>query len=177
MRERALARRIREFLQLGAGDVQTLGGLNNSSLLIGTTTNDNAPAGVVGEYVTGALASGAAVSLVTSTAKDVVTISLTPGDWDVTGIVDFLFATTTNTTDLAAGTSTTLNTLGPDDTYVNITYPSSGNVIASSLRLSIPCPVTRYSLAATTTLHLVAFATFTVSTTTAFGTIRARRVR
>lgn len=141
----------------------------------GTTTNDNAAAGFVGEYVSSSVASGSAVAITTGSAANVTSISLTAGDWDVEGVVNFLPAGTTTQTDIVGGISQTSATLP--------TPPASGGY--SRLQVSIPAgaenalPVgrTRISLAGTTTIYLVARSTFAVSTNAAYGFIAARRVR
>lgn len=147
----------------------------------GSQTNDAAATGYVGELVTSTVATAAAVALSTGVSKDVTTISLTPGDWDVSGVVDFKPAATTSVTALKAGVSAALDTLptqaggsgiGTDPLDV---WNQAANVPAADV--SVPFGPARVTLAATTTLHLVASATFTVSTMGAYGTIRARRVR
>ena len=145
-------------------------------VLPGTATNDNAAAGKVGEIISGSLAVGSATALTTATAKDIATVSLTAGDWDCSGVIDFAPAATTNTTLLLFGSSSTLNTLGADDTYGSVVFLTAGQVTTNgNYRNSIPTQ--RFSLSGTTTIHLVAQATFTASTMTGYGTIRCRRVR
>lgn len=141
---------------------------------LGTTTNDNAAAGNIGEYVEATLVSGSATALTTGTAKTIVSISLTAGDWDVSGTVYFSPAATTSITLFKAGISTTTDT--DDNTpghYAQRAFaaqvPNAGN--------SIVTPTVRISLAATTTIYLVANQVFTVSTMNGFGHICARRVR
>lgn len=142
----------------------------------GTTTNNNAPAGDIGEVVTGSLAVGSATALVTATTKTIISISLTAGDWDVDGVVDFNEGATTSTTLLLFGASSTDNTLGADDTYASYVFVTAGAVTtAGNYRCVIPTQ--RFSISVTTTVYLVAQATFTVSTMTGYGTIRARRMR
>ena len=53
--------------------------------LAGVTTNSNAAAGIVGEYISSSIASGSAVSLTTGVSANVTSISLTAGDWEVYG--------------------------------------------------------------------------------------------
>lgn len=139
----------------------------------GTATNDSAATGYIGEYVTASLASGSATSLTNVTAKTVVSISLTAGDWDVTGVVDFHPDTTTTTTYLRAGISTTNNTLGAVDTYS--TNPFA--IAVTSVDAAEITPTVRLSLSTTTTVYLIAMGGFAISTLTAYGTIRARRMR
>lgn len=141
----------------------------------GTTTNDSAGTGIVGEFVSSTVALGSAVSLVTNTAKDVTTISLTAGDWDVSGWVGFIPAGTTSYTQMVVSNSATLNTLDTTPGSVGqLGFPATvnGGVVNGLLT-----PPTRVSINSTTTYHLVAQAAFTVSTMTAYGIIRARRVR
>lgn len=140
--------------------------------IIGTILANNANAGSVGEYVT-AVATTPGTTLTTATVANVTSISLTAGDWDVTGVVDFLPGATTSITVLNGGISTTTAALGAQDTYCQ--NASAAQVPANNI--SFDTPTVRISIASTTTVYLVARGTFTVSTLSAFGTIRARRVR
>lgn len=137
--------------------------------IIGTTTNDSANAGSVGELVTN---STTGTSLTSGANANVTSVSLTAGDWDVDGVVLFNPAGTTTVSALALGSSTTSATfggLGALSSYgLTFTTGSAQRLIA---------PRQRISLSATTTVFLVGQATFGVSTMTADGFIRARRVR
>lgn len=138
----------------------------------GTNTNDNAAAGFVGEVISSTIASGAAVSLTSTVTANITSISLTAGDWDVSGYVQFTSAATTSITLLAGGVSITSATIATDSFRIPTAafVPGAGNI-----RNTIP--TTRVSLAATTTYYLVASATFTVDTLAASGSILARRAR
>jgi len=144
---------------------QTLG-------IVGTTTNNNANAGSVGEVVTSSVASGAAVALASGTTSNVTSISLTAGDWDVSGNVNFSLAAAT-VTQMSAGI-----------TDVSATVPTDGSESYSGLQLTVGTTIDtatmrfrRISLAATTTVYLVGRATFSVGAISAFGSIVARRRR
>lgn len=164
-----------------AGNNIAMGVAYRDQLIKGTPTNDNAIAGDVGELITSTVASASAVSLTSTTAANVTSISLTAGDWDVDGVVDFNLAASTNVTVYNAAislTSATLPTqpggsgLGTDPiTVINQAAQVPGGLVV------VATPTVRVSLAATTTVYLVASSTFTVSTNAAYGTIRARRVR
>jgi len=146
-----------------------------SSIVQGTTTNDNAAAGIIGEIITAAAAAGSVSLAVSGTTYNIASISLTAGDWDVTGGVTFTTAATTSVTQAIAGTSVTTGTFGADGTYSRNTLTA---LVPGAVEwLDQIAPVTRLSLAATTTVYLVGQSTFTVSTQTAGGFIRARRVR
>lgn len=148
--------------------------------LPGVTTNSSASAGNVGEYMSVTLASGSAVSLTTSTAANVIaTLSLTAGDWDVDGIIYFNAAATTNTTYMESSINTTSATRNLSvGNYAVAPIPSGGLIFgAGGATPTVAAPRQRISLSGTTTIYLVAFAIFTVSTETAFGFIQARRIR
>jgi hypothetical protein len=144
--------------------------------IVGTTTNNNADAGAVGEYVEGQRSSASTLGITPSlTVVDVTSISLTAGDWDVRGIVWF------NTggiaiTFLAAAISTTsatlpsLNAGGTGYSQLGIPFTSGGAGSSVSVIL-------RLSLSTTTTVYLLGRAGFASGTPTCFGTIAARRVR
>jgi hypothetical protein len=140
--------------------------------LAGTTTNDDAAAGDVGEYVESVIVFGSAVSLVDSVSANLTSISLTAGDWDVEGNVIFFSAAGT-VTQSEAGIS-----------IVSATQPGSAlraysgvQHIVASYSDSILPPKTRISIAGTTTVFLVATCTFSAGTIQVFGSMSARRVR
>lgn len=144
-------------------------------ILRGTSTNDNAAAGMVGEYIEATLASGSSVSLTTDVAANVISISLTPGDWDVYGQSSFTTAATTSITRLMTSISATSNTL--DNTVGKLARFVTPAIVPGAEFNTQPVGPFRVSLSATTTIYLVVRGTFTVSTLTAFGFIRARRMR
>lgn len=142
--------------------------------LLASKTNDLAQAGDVGEYLEGI---GSAVALVTSTGKTVSSVTLTSGDWDVSALLFVSPAATTNISRYACGISSVTNTL--DATVGKLTDTSQAPFVPGTVNLSQSLPPYRVSVAsgATATIFLVGFATFTVSTCTASGIIRARRTR
>jgi len=148
--------------------------------IVGTTTNNNANAGSVGEVVSSSVAVGSAVSLTTAagafTGKTITSISLTAGDWDVFGSVGINMAATTNFTASAGGINTvadTLNSLYEEETRFSY---GAGGFVPNNV-FSFAFPTTRVSIASTTTYYLIGYASFTISTATAFGRITARRIR
>lgn len=146
----------------------------NQPLINGVTDGSNAASGRVGQYIEASLAAGSATSLVSGTAKTVISISLTAGDWDVSGVVYYTTGGTTSTTAVSCATSTVDNTF-PSDPDPSV-YQYNGATVTNHF-FRIPAGLKRYSLSSTTTVYLVTASNFTVSTTTAYGLIRARRVR
>jgi hypothetical protein len=155
-------------------------GDGSARAVVGTTTNDNAATGNVGQVITATVASGSAVSLTTDTTANVTSISLTAGDWDVSGQVDYVLT----------GATSTLQQMGISLTSATLPSQAGGSGLGtdplrSSLlqtttitgTMNLPVGPVRVSLSATTTVYLVAQASFSAGTTTAYGTIRARRMR
>lgn len=145
--------------------------------LLGTATNDSAAAGDVGEIITSTVASGSAVSLTTSTTANVTSMSLTAGDWDVSGIAYIKPAATTTVN--IAFLSVSSNNATLDTTSGFYGTISLFNNVGSSFGTdpAIFAPPKRVSLSGTTTIYLPIQVTFGVSTCSAYGHMRARRVR
>lgn len=143
-------------------------------VITGSSTNDSAASGVVGEYISSTIAPGSAVSLVAGTSKNVTSISLTAGDWDVFGDIHFSGTGTTVLTNMRGGMNTTTNTLPAAMDYISLAPASTG---IQSFDQGILIPGRRQSLASTTTIYLVANGAFSASTCTAYGYIGARRAR
>jgi hypothetical protein len=163
------------------------GPLTNNSAVLGNVLwgqlpgiagNTPASAGNVGEVISSNIAQASAVSLSNGTGASVTSITLTAGDWDVSGVVWFNGGTSTSITALFSAISSTNNTLPTDaslDQSVNVLrYAltlSSGQVQAS------PLSTVRVILSGSTTYYLVAQGGFSVSTLSAYGSIYARRAR
>lgn len=140
------------------------------ALIEGTVTNASAGAGNVGEIVHSEVVAGSAVSLTTATAANVTSISLTAGDWDVRGNVNFAGASSTVTA-RSGGLTSTSATVPTDGTEVF----AGGQTTTTSETTSVSVPSKRFSLASTTTIYLVGKATFSAGTMGEFGSISARR--
>ena len=150
---------------------------SSTSGLIGTTTNDSAAAGSVGEFITSQVLTSSAISATTNTNINVTSISLTAGDWDVFGQVCFNGAAGTLVTYQTCAASTTSATLSDLSLSSNLSYGTTGVAIYAAQAVTVPIPVRRTSLSATTTIYLVAISGFTISTSTVCGTLSARRRR
>ena len=138
----------------------------------GTNTNDSAAAGYVGEYVSSVVPLASALSISNGPKLNITNISLTAGDWDISGIVQFQPAASTSVEALAGSISTTSETFNPDVEFIHRTA-----TFVPVQNMGYSLPPTRMSFAVTTTVYLVAVANFAVSTMTAYGRIDARRVR
>lgn len=137
--------------------------------IVGTTLADNATAGSVGEYIT---ATSSSTGITTTTVTNITSISLTAGDWDVTGNIYFLAGTGVTITIVIAGISTTTAALPAIPLFSQDSITTAANGAATLI-----APVTRINVASTTTVFLVGETIFTGGTVTTQGIIRARRVR
>jgi len=152
--------------------VGTLGVTTQTGKGVQGQVSGTAPAvGNIGQTIESKVASGSAVSLTTTTAANVTSISLTAGIWDVSFMACFTGGAITGSQTIAAisSVSATLGTNG-DNQCSAPTVPTAG----SDWTLTVP--QFRISLSATTTYYAVVRATFTVGTVSAYGRISATRV-
>lgn len=134
-------------------------------------------AGSIGEYLETIVAVGAALPLVTATPKTVAQLVLTPGDWDVEGVVLFTGNVATTVTRLTSSINTVTNALSAANDRLRRTKQGGATILSDGVDVSQEAGSTRLNVAAATTLFLVAEAAFAVNTLSAYGTIRARRRR
>lgn len=138
--------------------------------IVGTTTNNNANTGSVGEYVE---ATPAGVSLANNVVTNIATLSLSAGDWDAACNISFATGAGDTMTNGGAAVNTVSATLPAIPLYTNlgtISVPPGTGVTAIA-------PMRRFSLSATTTVYCIGSASHSGGTVTASGFIRARRVR
>jgi hypothetical protein len=134
--------------------------------IVGTTTNNSAQIGSVGE--SGIQAGSGSISTATNT--NLTSISLTAGDWDITGYVSYAPAGGASVTNQVVGVSTTSATLPSVPFFAQLP-----NAVTSSI--TVIAPTQRITLTATTTVFLVGQVTFSAGTCTYSAIIKARRPR
>lgn len=144
----------------------------------GTTTNDSAAAGYVGQYTESVVAAGTSIPNATTQYGDLTSISLTAGDWDVTAVVSFV-ANGATVTAFDIGISTTSGNSGTGLAYGNNEIDFAGGLTASAAftRMALVLPSYRVSIASTTTHYLKLYAAYTVATPQYGCRLSARRVR
>jgi hypothetical protein len=144
--------------------------------IVGTTTNDNAAAGKVGEFISNNVLAGSAISLSSGVTADITSINLTAGDWDLSAVAANTVAGSTLMSSWVCSinnVSATIPTNSPNSPVVGpYTMPAN-----AGQGFWLPLPTTRISLSTTTTIYLSVNSNFTVSTVAAFGWLAARRVR
>lgn len=154
---------------LGAATATSLTFSPSTNGIIGTTTNNLASAGVVGQIVT-ATAANNSVSLTSTAFINITQISLTAGDWDVHGNVIFSAAGSTTTSITQVGISTTTATIVTGSQTL-------GGARIAGFSSGYAAPTINLQLTATTDVFLVAQATFAAGLMGGGGTIYARRRR
>lgn len=142
--------------------------------LVGTSTNDDAPAGCVGEYVESVVDAPSGVSPSSSTATNVTSITLSAGDWDVSGLIVTQLGGSTRVSGAYGSFSTVSSTQGSDPHVADIVFQNTA-VPTGNLRFVLP--TSRFKLAASTTIYLVVYITYDTSTAKIGGKISARRMR
>lgn len=131
--------------------------------------------GATGSIVSSAIASASAVSLTSTTAANITSVSLTAGDWDCRGAVTRKLAASTSVTLLKTSISQTSATSGSLDTGTMKQWSTAANVMAADTT-DVIGPI-QQQLTATTTVYLVAQDTFSVSTNSGYGQLACRKVR
>lgn len=142
----------------------------------GTATNDSAAAGYIGEAIRSGVSSPSQVEAVNNQFKDITTIDLTAGDWDVSGVVEFnLDAGSLSTNQMQAVISAYANNTTTDHSNgSNLVYAvSSGGGVFYAAAI----PPIRITIASPTTIHLKGLLAFSGGPPHLFGFINARRVR
>jgi hypothetical protein len=164
------------FNSTGAGNTLQVSGVTVSAgQYPGEPTTGSATAGNVGEYTESVVLQASAEALGTNTGNDIVQITLGAGDWDVSGSIGFIPAASTSITLLHGSWSTSADTT--NTTIGRYFQHSQAATVPGAVPYSYALPTYRFSLSGSTTIRLVALATFTVAGLSAFGIIRARRAR
>jgi hypothetical protein len=128
----------------------------------GVTDGSNAAAGEIGEYLT---ASSGTVAVSSNTQTNIISLALTPGDWDLWG--NLTLSATAGSTNVQGGI-TTVSGGGAQD--VALVGPS----VSAFFTAIVP---RRVSITVTTTFYVTGFMIFASGTGSASASLRARRRR
>lgn len=138
-------------------------------------------AGKIGEVISSVVPSGSAVSVTTATPVNITTITLTPGDWQVSWTAYIQPAAGTAVTILQAGLGTTTATLPLLTSTSPLAFASwvqaSATPGSGTIPLTLTSGVVQINISVSTTYYLVTSDTFSASTLTAYGWAAARRIR
>lgn len=147
--------------------------ITTTSGILGITSASNANSGIVGEYLS---STTVAASLFPGTGNfgDLVSMTLTAGDWDVSGILSSQANGATVTTMSVGISSTTGNSsagLNEGDSLVKALGPTAAtdtNAVVPSYRVNV---------SASTIYYLKISGGFSIATPKAVGRLSARRIR
>jgi len=145
-----------------------------SGAIVGVSNGTDAQTGYIGEYKEAKVLTYTNFPTPSGTWGDLGSIVLTPGDWDISAIINTAINGAT-VTGIAVGIGTALGTsttgLIEGNNYINIAVPvpteGSGSSIASY----------RVNITTTTTYYFKVNASYTVATPQYVGRISARRMR
>lgn len=142
----------------------------------GTTTNDSAAAGFVGQFID---SSNHSLTAVGSSGQyaNVTSISLTAGDWDVSGNVMFSFGTAVSITNASMAVSLFSGNTTTDHVAGANAYGSSAYPTATQDSSVATVPRFRVSISGTTTVFLKGAITYASGAPFFYGYISARRMR
>lgn len=142
--------------------------------IVGTTTNNAANAGSVGEVLT---ATAAGVSLTTGTAATVCSQAFTAGDWDISCTFIFTGGATTTVSRCLGSLSTTDNTTNSTIGFRNDVVLAGVTTPFNFGNPGVLINAQPVKLAGTVTYYAVAVCDFAVSTATVSAIITGRRRR
>lgn len=158
--------------QINASSIAT----NAPTYLFGTSTNDNAPTGYFGEYVSSTTA-GVTHNFPTSgNYGDWASITLTPGDWDLT-ICWTVNAGGATVTEVTTGISVTTGNSSTGLTDGVNRFSADKGPVSGSTNENGCIANYRQSISASTTFYAKYESTYSVSTPKIGGRFTARRMR
>lgn len=153
--------------KLYAGDGTTAGGNQIVASRKGVTDGSSAAAGDVGEVKSAT--SSSSVTLTSQTSANLVSLSLSAGDWEINGTILFS-GSSPAWTSLLASINTTSATIAPFPNKFQL------SMAFTSVDQAIPLIRRRLNVSSTTTVYLVGQAAFSSGTANAQGYIEARRL-
>jgi hypothetical protein len=141
--------------------------------LLGVTDGSNALAGQIGEAISSNVASPG-ITLVNGTPSNVTNITITPGDWDVSGEVWLQNGAGLSTANVGGFSTTSITFAASSVAMARAQLMMSQSANALNV---MPLRPARVNVTASTIYYLIAQANFPSGTCTAWGNIIARRAR
>jgi len=139
----------------------------------GTATNNNATAGNIGEHISASVAIGGATTMpLAGTPVALMSITLTPGDWDVSASCAMTGGTQPTNFFCSLDTLIVVNAFPGRFAQLSLNVGSFTTAGIQTLAI----PPTRFSVSTNTTIYMVGSATG-ASDSSGWGELRARRMR
>lgn len=148
--------------------------VGSAAQLPGIATNTPASAGNLGEFINNTVEFASRTAHTSAAASNQAQISLTAGEWVITGMQCWLTTGTTNLTWYNGSISTASATTQTSVFQFSEVAP---NAVTGAVQQCLPMGPVRALLSSTTTYYLVRNAVFSVSTLEGYGGIQAWRVR
>lgn len=142
--------------------------------ILGEASNNPAAAGEIGEVISSQGSSG---SLTSGSTAALGNVPLTPGDWDVSAIVQFKTSGATSINDYYASLSAVAGSVVANPYGTSLALHRRFVPAQADHSDCLDIPPTQALLSAATTLYINAQAVFTGTAPTADWSIRARRAR
>jgi len=165
-----------DLYQLVSGSwvlIANIRGFNSVAHVPGTTTNDSAAAGQLGEYVQ---ASGSANFSGSGSAQNFASMPLTAGDWNVAGIAVFGGAGATSSSDWIFNISNVSTPSGTTGSIAPV-IAHARQPAGADYSIVLTYPSFQYKLAGSNTIYAHCQSTFSTSTYGATAVMIARRAR
>lgn len=128
-------------------------------------------------YSVSTVLAASAISLTTVTAAEITSILLPPGDWDIEGHVSFITSGTTAVQNVGALIASSVAFSADAVGLARINYFGSVLNTPTNGTVSIVPNSSRFSFSTATTIYLVAYGIFSVSTLTGCGSMTATRAK
>jgi hypothetical protein len=141
--------------------------LASPATTVGVTNGSNAAAGAIGEQMT---AAGSAISLTSGTPANCTSITLTAGDWDVWGYVQYAPGTGTSFALMTVSLNTTSTTHAVSPDISQLAFAGTAN-----FGQSLQAPMRIFNVTTGTQVFLVATGGFSGGTATMACRMYARR--
>ena len=151
-----------------SGILTTAGGIT------GVTNESSANPGIVGEIITANRSLGSDISISSSTVATVIGVSVTAGDWNITGNLVLSNGTGAGLTQCSTFIS---NSYASHPDYSLMTTQMNSSGINPGQYYGVTCPPITFSCTSTTSVFVCVYAVFTAGSVGACGNIIARRVR
>lgn len=155
------------------------GGLVLSSGVKGVIDASSATAGYVGQVIKSTVSVPVSASA-TSTIRNLTSITLTPGDWDIVYYASLGSSSTTFNLTLDSGvylSTTTASSAGVVNGYTQIEQSASSTTPGSAHVFAVTGPTVDVSISTATTYYLNVLSQYTGTAPLWVGTLRARRIR
>ena len=167
---------VQGIVECDTTTINCSGGTITTKALPGLTGGSNPAAGLVGEYNFVSIAQASAINIPTSgTPITITSLSLTAGNWDISGVCAILPALGTTVTGLVCGLNTVAATQPADASQGRMLVDRTAWTGNASGIQSIGGMNWHVSPTTTTTYYLVGTSTFATSTNAAYGFMRAIR--